>query len=54
MVKGRGGGTLLGAFSFTQWLIGLKYPKHITFCDTNIVLIIETQFLPISKKIKLD
>ena len=42
MVKRRGGGTLLGAFSLIQWLIDLKYPKHITLCDTNIVLIIET------------
>ena len=44
----------------TPWLMGLKYPKHITLCDTNTVIllikviIIDTYFLPISKKIKLD
>ena len=44
----------------TPWLMGIKYPKHITLCDTNTVIllikviIIDTYFLPISKKIKLD
>ena len=35
-------GTLLGAFSLSAWLIDLQYPKHITLCDTNRVLIIDT------------
>ena len=43
-----------------QCLISIKYPKQITLCDTNtvilliIVIIIDIQFLPISKKIKWD
>ena len=42
VVRGRGGVTILGAFSLTPWLIDIKYPKHITLCDLNIILIIDT------------
>ena len=51
--------TILGAFLLTPWLIGIKYSKHITLCDTDtvilliIVIIIDTKFGP-PKKIKLD
>ena len=44
----------------TPWLIDLKHPKHITLCDTNTVIllimvfVIDTYFLLISKKIKLE
>ena len=40
----------------TLWLIGTKYIKKIALCDTNtakmltIVIIIDTQFLPMFKK----
>ena len=40
----------------TLWLIGTKYIKKIALCDTNtakmltIVIIIDTQFLPMLKK----
>ena len=29
-----------GAFLFTPWLVGIKYSKHITFCDTNTVILL--------------
>ena len=48
------------ALSLTPWVIGIKYPKQITLLDTNtvmlliIVIIIDTYFLPMSKKINLN
>ena len=44
------------AFLLTPWLVAIKYPKQIPLCDTNtvalliIVIIIDKEFLPISKK----
>ena len=50
------GETIGVAFLLTPWLVGIKYPKQIPLCDTNtvalliIVIIIDTEFLSISKK----
>ena len=49
-----------GAFLLATWLIGIKYPKPITLCNTNtvilviIVIIIDTYFLTTSEKYKWD
>ena len=29
-----------GVFLLTPWLIGIKYPKHITLCETNTVILL--------------
>ena len=40
----------------TPWLIGIKYPKKLTLCDTDtvilltIVIVIDTLFLPFPRK----
>ena len=45
------GETIGGGLLLTPWLIGIKYPKQITLCDTNtlllliLVIIIDTSFL---------
>ena len=36
---GRGvGETIVGTFLLTPWLIGIKYSRYITLCDTNTVI----------------
>ena len=39
-VRDRVGETIGGAFSLTPWFIGIKYPKQITLCDTNTVILL--------------
>ena len=39
---GEGGGseTKFGAFLLTPWLLGTKYPKDITLCESNTVMVL--------------
>ena len=36
LVRGRGE-TIVGGFSLTPWLIGIRYSSYITLCNTNTV-----------------
>ena len=42
LLVGGVGETIAKAFLLTPWLIGIKYSRYITLCDTNTVISIIT------------